>query len=164
MTEAVREYLLSVVAVALLSGVVLALTPKGAVHRTLTFLCGLAMILTALGPVAKLDFDTLAQSMARTRIQAEEAAEGVTVDSTELIAEIIKEESETYIWDKAAALGMTVTDVTVEVSTDGTYPYPYSAAITVDGTEEQWQQLQQALEEELAIPAERQEWHTDEKQ
>ena len=49
MTEAVREYLLSVVAVALLSGVVLALTPKGAVHRTLTFLSGLAMILTAWG-------------------------------------------------------------------------------------------------------------------
>ena len=38
--------------------------------------------------------------MARTRIEAEEAAEGVTVNNTELIAEIIKEESETYIWDK----------------------------------------------------------------
>ena len=164
MTEAVREYLLSVVAVALLSGVVLALTPKGAVHRTLTFLSGLAMILTALGPVAKLDFDTLAQSMARTRIQAEEAAEGVTVDNTELIAEIIKEEAETYIWDKAAALGITVTEVSVEVCTDSTYPYPYRAVIEAEGTEEQRKRLQQALEEELAIPAERQEWHTDEGQ
>lgn len=164
MTEAVKGYLLSVVAVALLSGVVLALTPKGAVHRTLTFLSGLAMILTALGPVAKLDFDALAQSMARTRIEAEEAAEGVTVDSTELIAELIKEEAETYIWDKAAALGMSVTEISVEVRTDGTYPYPYRAVLTVVCTEEQRQRLQQALEEELAIPAKRQEWHTDERQ
>ena len=164
MTAAVREYLLSVVAVALLSGVVLALTPKGAVHRTLTFLSGLAMILTALGPVARLDFDALAQSMARTRIEAEEAAEGVTVDSVELIAELIKEESETYIWDKAAALGVTLTEVSVEVRTDGSYPYPYRAVLTARGTEDQRQRLQQALEEELAIPAERQEWHTDEGQ
>ena len=162
MTEAVREYLLSVVAVALLSGVVLALTPKGAVHRTLTFLSGLAMILTALGPVARLDFDTLAQSMARTRIEAEEAAEGVTVDSTELIAELIKEESETYIWDKAVALEIELTEVTVEVRTDGSYPYPYSAVLTADCTEEQRQQFTKVLEEELAIPAERQEWYTDE--
>lgn len=162
MTAAVREYLLSVVAVALLSGVVLALTPKGAVHRTLTFLSGLAMILTALGPVAKIDFDTIAQSMARTRIEAEEAAEGVTVDNTELIAEIIKEESETYIWDKAAALGLAPTEVLVEVQTDSAYPYPYRAVIHVKCTEEQRLTLQKTLEEELAIPAERQEWHTDE--
>ena len=164
MTESVREYLLSVVAVALLSGVVLALTPKGAVHRTLTFLSGLAMILTALGPVARLDFDTLAQSMARTRIEAEEAAEGVNIDSTELIAELIKEESETYIWDKAAAMEIELTEVTVEVRTDGTYPYPYSVVLTADCTDELRQRFTKALEEELAIPAERQEWHTDEGQ
>lgn len=164
MTAAVREYLLSVVAVALLSGVVLALTPKGAVHRTLTFLSGLAMILTALGPVAKLDFDALAQSMSRTRIEAAEAAEGITVDNTELIAELIKEESEAYIWDKAAALGMVPTEVMVEVRTDGTYPYPYRAVLTVSCTIEQRQSMQKLLEEELAIPAERQEWHTDEGQ
>ncbi len=158
MTEAVRDYLLSVVAVALLSGVVLALTPKGAVHRTLTFLCGLAMILAALGPIARLDFDALAQSMARARIQAREAAEGVQVDNRELIADIIKEEAEAYIWDKAEGLGCTPMEVTVEVSMEGEYPYPYRATLRILCTASQEQALRRALEQELAIPAERQEW------
>ena len=159
MTESVRSYLLSVVAVALLSGVVLALAPKGAVHRTLTFLCGLAMILTALGPLARLDFDTLAQSIARARIQAEEAAEGVTVDNTELIADIIKEDTEAYIWDKADGLGFTPDAVTAEVAVDGSYPYPYRVEITARCTAAQQADLTRDLEQNLAIPAERQEWH-----
>ena len=163
MTQSVREYLLSVVAIALLAGVVLALTPKGAVHRTLTFFSGLALILTALGPIARLDFDALAQTMAKTRLEAAEAAEGVSIDNTQLIAELIKEETETYIWDKAAAMEMELTDVTVEVRIGGAYPYPYRAVLTANCTEEQRQQLTKALEADLAIPAERQEWHTDAK-
>ncbi len=159
MSDAVRSYLLSVVAVALISGIVLALAPKGAVHRTLTFLCGLAMILTALGPIARLDFDVLAQAIARARIQAEEAAEGVTVDNTALIADIIKEETEAYIWDKADDLGFTPSAVTAEVNTDGAYPYPSRVEITADCTAQQRADLSWDLEQNLAIPAEQQEWH-----
>ena len=65
---------------------------------------------------------------------------------------------------QAAALGLAPTEVSVEVRTDSAYPYPYRAVIYADCTEEQRQSLEQALEEELAIPAERQEWHTDEGQ
>jgi len=164
MSEAVRTYLLSVVSVALLSGVVLTLTPEGTVHRTLKFLCGLAVILAAIGPVARLDFTAMAQSLARARVSAEAAAGEVEADSTELIAAIIKEESESYIWDKAEGLGMALTRVTVEVCCDGAYPYPYRAVLTGAFTPEQRTRLSRSLEQELAVPAERQEWHTDEAQ
>ena len=71
MSDAVRQYLLSVVAMAMLAGVLLALVPKGAVHRSLSFLSGLAMILVALGPLARVDVDALAQAMSRAKMQAE---------------------------------------------------------------------------------------------
>lgn len=160
MTESVRGYLLSVVAVALLSGIVLALAPKGAVHRTLTFLCGLSIILASLGPLAGLDFDTMAQALARTRVEAEAAAEGVTVDNEELIADIIKEETEAYIWDKAAGLGLTLSRVEVEVETGDAYPYPYGVTIAGSCTEAQKAAMTRLLEQELAIPSARQEWST----
>ena len=164
MIAGVREYLLSVIATSLLSSVLLSLVPKGSVHRTLTFLCGLAMLLTALGPVVRLDFDAMAQALSRTHLQAAEAAEGVTADNSELIADIIKEEAQAYIWDKADSMGASLSEVEVEVQTDGTYPYPYSVSISGNCTAEQQDQLSRLLEEELAIPAERQEWHTDEAQ
>ena len=159
MSAAVREYLLAVVAVALLSGILLALTPKGAVHRTLTFLCGLAMILTALGPVAKLDVEVLAQAIAQARIQAEAAAGEVTTDNTALMADIITEEAEAYIWDKADGLGIAPTEVSVSVSTEGAYPYPERVTIAAACTAAQQSELTRLLEQELAVPAERQEWH-----
>lgn len=158
MSEAVRQYLLSVVAMAMLAGVLLALVPKGAVHRSLSFLCGLAMILVALGPLAKVNVDALAQAMARAHMQAEEAALGITIDNTQWIAELIKEDAESYIWDRAEALGLTPEEITVTVEEGDAYPYPYSVEITADATASQKTQLERDLEADLAIPAERQEW------
>ena len=164
MTQAVRDYLLGVVAAAMMSVIVLTLVPKGTVHRTLTFLCGMTIILAALGPIAKLDFDHMAQSLAKARIRAEEAAGGVTADNTELIAELIKEKTESYIWDKADGLGFTPTGVTAEIRSDGSYPYPYSVEISGVCTPEQRDRMTRDLEQNLAIPAQRQEWHTYEKE
>ena len=159
MSDAVRQYLLSVVAMAMLAGVLLALVPKGAVHRSLSFLSGLAMILVALGPLARVDVDALAQAMSRAKMQAEEAAWGVTIDNTEWVADIIKRDAEAYIWDRAEELDIRPEAVEVTVAVGGTYPYPYSADITATAAPTQQNQLERALEAELAIPAERQEWH-----
>ncbi len=159
MSEAVRQYLLSVVAMAMLAGVLLALVPKGAIHRSLSFLCGLAMILVAMGPLARVDVDALAQAMSRAKMQAEEAAWGVTIDNTQWVADIIKQDAEAYIWDRAEELDIRPKAVEVTVAVGGTYPYPYSADITAVAAPTQQKQLERVLEAELAIPAERQEWH-----
>ena len=162
MTQAVRDYLLAVVAASLISSILLALVPKGPVHRTLTFLCGLALVLVTIGPVAKIDFDRMAASLARAEIAAEEAATGVTFENQDLMAAIIKEKAETYILDKANGLGFSPT-VSMKVDTGGEYPYPYSVVITGSWNAAQREQLSIDLEQNLAVPAERQEWKTDEK-
>lgn len=162
MSQAVRDYLLGVVATALLAGVLLTLTPKGAVHRALTFLCGLAIILAALGPIARLDFEAMAQSLARTQVGAAASAGEIQADNEALISAIIKEQTESYIWDKAGALGLSLSRVEAEIQTGGAYPYPYSVRISGTWTPEARDRLRRLVEQELAIPAARQEWHTDE--
>lgn len=162
MTEAIRNYLLSIVAVSLLAGIFSALVPRGSVHRTVTFLCGLAVILVTLGPIVQIDFDQIAQAMTQARVQAEEASEGVAIDNEELMSELIKEKAEAYIWDKAVSYGIVPSEITVEVNTEGDYPYPYSVEIRGTFTSDQQVRLTRDLEENLAIPSQRQEWYTDE--
>ena len=161
--EAVRGYLMSVIAVSLLTGTLLALTPKGSSRRTLTFLCGLAVILTAIGPAARIRVEDLASALARAGLEASEsAAPGISADQ-DLTAALIKEKAEAYILGEAAALGFSPSaEVTVE--TGGDFPYP--SAVTISGacSAAQRAELQHIIEAELAIPPERQEWRTDEKE
>ncbi len=160
MTEALRAYLLSIVAAALLTSILLALTPKGPVHRALSFLSGIVLILTALGPAARLDLDAIAESLSGLRIGSMQAFP--ENDEQDLLAAIIKEDAESYIWDKAAAVGFTPSEVAVEVRSGETYPYPYAAEVHGSYTEAQRRRVSALLEAELAIPAERQTWRTEE--
>jgi len=160
MTEALRTYLLAVTAACLFSSILLALVPQGSVKRAMTFVCGLAVILTALGPVVKLDAGALARSISRAKIASDETASGITVDNRALISAIIKEKTETYIWDKAEELGFRPS-VRVTMEDGGDYPYPARVSIAGTFTEAQKKELSEALEEELAIPKECQEWSSD---
>lgn len=161
MTDGFRGYLLSIVAISLLASLLLTLVPKGSVHRTLSFLCGLAVILVTIGPVAKLDFEDLARSFSQMQIGSDFSGEDVQTNNDELIAAIIKEKAETYIWDKAHALGLSLT-VTVEVKTGDGYPYPYSVSVRGACSRQQKTQLERDIAANLAIPSQRQEWNTDE--
>jgi len=161
-SEALREYLLSVVAASLLAAVLLSLTPRGAAQRTLRFLCGLLLLLTALGPLARLDLERLAASLSHARIEAEQTAREVETGSAELIAAIIKEQTEAYIWDKAEAIGALPRRVTAEIQTGEAGPYPCGVTIAARCTNGQKRRLAAWIERELAIAPERQEWVVDE--
>lgn len=158
MTESLRGYLLSVVAAALFSGILLSLTPTGPVRRTLRFICGLLLVLAALGPVARLDVERLAGNLSELRVQAGERAAEVKDNSMELMAALIKERTETYIWDKAASLGITLSRVEAEVDTGEGYPCPRAVRITAGCTMEQRRCLTEWIERELAVPSSEQEW------
>ncbi len=163
MSGALREYLLAVVAASLLAAVLLTLTPRGAAQRTLRFLCGLLLLLVALGPLARLDLERLAASLSQARFEAERTARQIESGSEELIAAIIKEQTEAYIWDKAEALGASPRRVTAEMRTvEGEQPYPCGVTIAARCTDGQRRRLAAWIERELAIAPEKQEWVVDE--
>ncbi len=158
-TEALRSYLLSVIASALLSAVGMSLLPKGSIRRVLGLCCGMLLALTVLRPVLHLDDTALAESLARFQMQAEEARTGIEVKNRELVAAIIKQNTETYILDKASSLGLEA-DVEVTVELETAYPYPSTVTVTGSASAAQKEALQSYITENFAISAERQTWRS----
>lgn len=157
MTAAVRGYLLSITAAALLLALVQALLPQGAARRTAAMVGGLLILLTVLSPLAKLDYDSLAKSIAQLQMETETMRTGIEVGSRDLMAGIIKQRCETYILDKAEQMGL---ELRVEITVSSGADYPYPTAVTLQGTaaERQKQMLTAYIVENLGIPAAQQEW------
>lgn len=152
-----KAYLFSVSAAALLSTAVAALVPEGAGRRCAQLGCGLLMLLTLLSPAVKLDYDALARQLASVRMEAETLRTGVEVRNRELQARIISEQAAAYILDKAGQLGLSLT-AEVEMRDTGAGAYPYRVLLTGICTAESRAALRRFIEENLAIPAERQVW------
>lgn len=159
MSAGVREYLLGIVACALLTALCTAILPEGGCRRAAGFVCGLLMLLCTVRPLLRLDTTQLAQAVSRVQMQAEQTRTGVTVQNRALTADIIKQTCQTYILDKAESLGLALTaEVTVE--SEGAYPYPAAVRLTGAPTAQQKLALTRYIAGELAIPEEAQTWET----
>ena len=111
--------------------------------RTVPFV--MAMLLLALTPLAKLDYDSLAEAISRLELEKEEARTGIEIQNQELVASIISGRVQTYILDKASSLGMQIS-VELEMETRAATPYPSGVTIRGAATPTQKQQLQAYLE------------------
>lgn len=158
MTAAVRSYLLSIAAVGLLLSLVQAILPKGAAKKTAMMAGSLLLILTVLSPLARLDYDSIARSISRIQMDTETMRTGIEVGNRALMAEIIKQNCEAYILDKAEEMGL---PLTVEITVSGGTDYPYPTAVTLHGaaTAAQKQILAQFIAENLGIPEAEQVWN-----
>ena len=157
MSAGLREYLLSIIACALLTALCTALLPKGGVRRVGGFVCGLLMLLCTVRPLIRLNSTTIAQAISRAEMQAETARTGVEIRNRALAAAIIKENCEAYILDKAAELGLAVT-ASVTIAGEDTYPYPAAVQLTGDPLPQQRRMLTRWIAATLAIPEEAQTW------
>ena len=152
--EALRQYVISVVAAAMLCGIVTRLFPQGNAKQVGKLICGLFLAYTVLSPISRVDFSRLPDFSLQCMEDGEEAAamgENLARDS---MADIIKEESEAYILDKAADLHA---NLTVEVTIgEGSLP----AAVTISGEASPYarRQLQAMIESDLGISKENQKW------
>ena len=155
MIGALREWLTSIVVVALLLSVAQTLVPEGSIRRVASFVGGLILLAVLLRPVLgadlerlRLDFDGYEQELRQVR-------EELSASYDAGLAERIEERTAAYISDKADALGLEVT-VRVETDTgDDGVPVPAAAEVTGPRSEE----LASYMENELGIPRERQVWH-----
>ncbi len=157
MTKAIGGYLLSVSAAAILLALVQGILPKGGVQRIAVFAGSLLLILAIVSPVLRLDLDDLAENISQIQMDTQAMETGVETQNREILEGLIRERCLTYIWDKAEQLGMSVT-VELEMSEQGTYPYPVKANLTGAYTTRQKQALGKILSEDLGIPEERQSW------
>ena len=72
--EALRQYVISVVAAAMLCGIVVRLFPNGSGRQVGKLICGLFLAYTVLSPISRVDFSKLPDFSLRCMDDAEDAA------------------------------------------------------------------------------------------
>lgn len=157
MMAAVREWLVSLVAVSLFLSLAQSLIPEGTLRKISSFTGGLLLLAALLQPLTgtarwevELDVSAYEQAIAAQRLELEQAG-------TAQLAQEVAHATEQTIETKATAMGHAVT-VEVETKTDenGT---PLPDAVSIRGAYDE--RLSAWIAEELAIPSERQRWLAD---
>lgn len=159
MAEALREWIASIICTAAFCAITISLTPKGRVHTAVKLICGLAMVLSVISPIVKLDFKEYSRFLKKYNDNAAAFVESANDYSDKLNRLYIQDECAAYILDKAENNGAKLESVSVkaEWSTEG-YWYPVSAEIEYNCSYEKISELERAIEAELGIAKERQAW------
>ena len=152
--DGLREYVIRVVAAALISGVVIRLTEGIGNGEIIRMLCGLFMTLILLQPILgrrELQWEFMRPQIRR---QAEEnVLEGVAA-AEKIRQEFIMRQAETYISNRAAEMD---TEIQAEIML-GEDNLPESVVLTGAVSPLNKSRLTQIIASELGIPRERQEW------
>lgn len=154
--EQIRGYLLSVVAVAMLSVLLLSLVKQEQLRRILRFVTGLLVLLTVLSPLLKLDEDFVLRVAEELELSIQGNIDALDGQVNRELARHVQDTTEKYIEQKAEEIGANIqAKVTV---TEEKYPIPFSVEIIGTLTPQQREGLKQYLTLSLGISAERQEW------
>ena len=155
--EAVREYLLRVTAAAVLCGIAAALLgKKDALGTAVKMLAGIFMALTVVGPWVNIQMDFLTDITEEISLSADELVSDGENSAREAMAEIIIEQTRSYILDKAEELGAVLT---VEVTLDEAGSLT-PCAVKLSGNISPYgkQVLSEMIEDDLGIGTEEQTW------
>lgn len=160
MTGLLTGWIKAVCGAAVVCAAAMALCPEGKVRRVLKLVCGAVMAAALLSPVVELDFDAYSEALARYGEEARRTAEGAQEEARELSRAVIETECAAYILDKAEALGLGQCEASVraEWSAEGFW-VPQECTISRAGGFDR--ALSAAVEADLGIPAERQNWEAE---
>lgn len=154
--DALRRYILAVTTAAMLCALVKSVTigQKGQ-QKILGLICGVFLLATALSPVQSLRLPDLDDFTGQIHTEAETATAQATAETKLRLDSIITEQAATYILDKADALGMEL-EVQVELNEEAV---PWRVTLRGSVSPYAKTRLSAILEEDLGIPAARQEWY-----
>lgn len=155
--EAVRQYLLSVTAAAIVCSIINRVIGKTGTYAAIVkLITGLFLVFTVISPFAKLQIADLPAYMDSLSVDADQVVMDGQQTARDAVTEIIKAEAEAYILDKAAALDLTVEAEVIVSDTD----IPQPCAVTLRGSASPYakQRLQQLIANDLGIPEEKQTW------
>lgn len=158
MITSLRQYLLSVVSAAVICVIIkVIIGQKSGAAAIVKVLTGIFLTVTVIAPLPKLELSNIPEYFNSLPADAESAASIGTSYRRNELTRIIKLQTETYILDKAASLGI---EVKVDVSVDNSDP-PIPNAVTIStSTAAPYarERLKQYIERELGIPEAKQIW------
>lgn len=154
--DALRQYIFSIVAASMIAGIVMGFLQGGTVKTLVKLICGLFLAFMMISPIRQLDLSDFAitgteeaATGENLAAQGEELAAGAVMD-------IIKQETEAYILDKAAALNASL-EVQVAVSEEAPH-FPVSVVLRGEVSPYAKRRLETMLAEELGISKENLQW------
>lgn len=151
------QYILSVGMAAMITGILTSFTESKSTIGVLTrMVCCLFLAFTVIKPIGNLNYDQLEFFAHRYAEAGERSAASGEALANDALRELIKQETEAYILDKASSY-RTKLEVQVTVG-EGDTPVPESVRISGSISPYAKSQLQQILSDELGIPKERQLW------
>lgn len=160
MMGALKEWLLSVTAAAILCALAQGLIPPGPVRRVGSLTAGLMMAAALLAPLASLrgvDPEQWLESW-----QPQQEMQGLEEQRDETMKSIIEDECSAYIVDKAAQLGAECqAEVVCAPEGEGVF-LPCQVTVTGNLTPGQQEQLTRQIQEDLGVPPEQQQYETKE--
>ncbi len=159
--DGMQSWVYRVVCAAMLTAAAGSLMPAGPVRRLGQLTGSLVLLLALLSPLVSVDGEALARAMSEYHFPQSRAEELEEADEA-LFRTLIEEESGAYISEQAAELGAVCTVVVETRPQEDGYPVPWAVTVTgaLDG--ETQAQLTRRIEAELAIPASRQTYRTEE--
>ena len=152
MMDALRSWMLSVTAAAILCALADCVMPQGGVRRAGRIVAGLVMAAAVLAPLSGGRLTVALISWSDPQLEQE----GERMEQA-----VISQACETYIAEKAAGLGA---DCQVEVACrqEDEVPLPWAVTVWGEMTQSQREQLSQIIREDLDVPQERQSFATKE--
>lgn len=151
-----QSYLFGIVAGAVLTAVVMSLPLRASLRKIAQLACGCLLVIVTLAPLVRAD---LRESLREQPIFTEQLP-GVTVsDNDELLQQLIKEQTEALINEKAKEFSITAA-AEVELRYDseiGSY-VPYRVKMKVSESKGTLEPMREYLSAQLGIPEERQQW------
>lgn len=155
--EALRQYILQIVAAGLLCGIVIHFVgEKGTAAALIRMITGVFMLLTLVSPLADIHLNDLSYYFDQVSLETDHAVGLGQSAALEELSAIIKTKTEAYILDKAETYGA---KLTVKVELDGSSP-PVPCGVQIGGSISPYgkKQLQTYISESLGIPLEAQTW------
>lgn len=155
--DGIREYLLHLIAAAVISGAVMRLLRgNGAACVIAKILCGIFLIYCVVKPIPQLELGEVSSIGTDLRSEAEQAAAWGEKAAWDALAESIKQQTQSYILEKAKEMNVDLA-VQVEVSEDD-IPTPVSVCLTGKISPYAKSRLSDLIDQELGIEKENQTW------
>lgn len=156
MMETIREYLVSVVAVCMITVPAMVFIKKESLQRIVKLVGGVLILIVAIRPLLHLDMDVLSDRLEEftQKYEFDSATVEETVQSK--MAEYVAESSAKVIEEKAQELGG-ILQAKVTVS-DGELPVPTHVKLTGTMSLQAIEQMKDFLQTAFQLPPEEQEW------
>ena len=152
--DAIRDYLISITATAIITGLATVLTKNsGSISSVVKLLAGLFMTITILSPIIHLPPSTFQLYLDEISYDADHASLAGKRFADEEIEKIIIEQTQAYILDKADDFGA---GLEVEVFVKDLIPCSVSISGPISPLAKS--QLSRYISENLGIPSEEQNW------